>query len=136
MPSKKMEGRLSMINRFRVHADELGTTRPTGRFRPKIRLDEGSGRDPLVVSAVARAKEGDPEAIRFLYLRYADNVYGYVSSLLRDEHDAEDVTQQVFAKLLTSLSKYEQREVPFSAWILRVARNMAVDHMRQRRAVP
>ena len=57
-------------------------------------------------------------------------------SLLRDDHEAEDVTQHVFAKLMTNLHKYEPREVPFSAWILRVARNVAVDHMRQRRAIP
>ena len=86
--------------------------------------------------AVVRAKQGDQEALRFLYVRYADNVYGYVASLLRDDHEAEDVTQHVFAKLMTNLHKYEPREVPFSAWILRVARNVAVDHMRQRRAIP
>ena len=42
--------------------------------------------------------------MRFLYLRYADNVYGYVCSIVRDEHEAEDVTQQIFAKLLTALA--------------------------------
>ena len=55
---------------------------------------------------------------------------------MRDEHEAEDVTQHVFAKLMTALPKYEAREVPFSAWILRVARNAAVDHVRSRRAIP
>jgi RNA polymerase sigma-70 factor (ECF subfamily) len=59
-----------------------------------------------------------------------------VLSVVRDEHEAEDVTQHLFAKLMTALPKYEPREVPFSAWILRVARNVAVDHMRQRRAIP
>ena len=86
--------------------------------------------------AVARAKEGDREAVRFLYLRYADNVYGYVRSIVRDDYEAEDVTQHVFAKLMTVIGKYEERDVAFSAWILRVARNVAVDHMRQRRADP
>jgi RNA polymerase sigma-70 factor (ECF subfamily) len=52
--------------------------------------------------------------MRFLYLHYADNVYGYVCSILRDEHDAEDVTQQIFSKLLTSLARYEPTAVPFS----------------------
>ena len=55
---------------------------------------------------------------------------------MRDDYEAEDVTQHVFAKLMTVLPKYEQRDVPFAAWILRVARNVAVDHMRQRRAIP
>ena len=83
-----------------------------------------------MLRAVQRAKEGDEDAMRFLYLRYADNVYGYVCSIVRDEHEAEDVTQQVFAKLLTALPRYEPRGVPFSAWILRVAHNAAIDHMR------
>jgi RNA polymerase sigma-70 factor, ECF subfamily len=74
--------------------------------------------------------------MRFLYLRYADNVYGYVCSIVRDEHDAEDVTQQIFSKLLTSLERYEPTSVPFSAWILRVSHNAAIDHMRARRAIP
>ena len=93
--------------------------------------------DQLELSlAVARAKEGDQEALRFLYVSYSHNIYGYVRSIVRDDHEAEDITQHVFAKLMTKLEKYEPREVPFSAWVIRVARNVAVDHMRQRRAIP
>jgi RNA polymerase sigma-70 factor (ECF subfamily) len=126
-----------MIDAFRARADELGSTRPTGRFSTHTSLDDGPARERRVVSqAVARAKAGDHEAIRFLYMRYADNVYGYVRSIVRDHHEAEDVTQHVFAKLMTALPKYEAREVPFAAWILRVARNVALDHLRQRRAIP
>ena len=126
-----------MIDAFRARADELGSTRPAGRFRTHTSLDDGPARERRVVSqAVVRAKAGDHEAIRFLYMRYADNVYGYVRSIVRDHHEAEDVTQQVFAKLMTALPKYEARDVPFAAWILRVARNVALDHLRQRRAIP
>ena len=71
-------------------------------------------------------------ALRYLYLRYADNVYGYARSIVRDEHDAEDVTQHVFARLMTALERYEQRAVPFSAWLLRITHNAAIDHMRRR----
>jgi RNA polymerase sigma-70 factor, ECF subfamily len=90
----------------------------------------------LVAEAVRRAQRGEREAIGLLYARYADDVEGYVRSILRDRHEAEDVTQQVFAKLITAIGKYEQREVPFFAWMLRVARNVALDHIRARRAVP
>ncbi|MGO9751811.1 MAG: RNA polymerase sigma factor [Solirubrobacteraceae bacterium] len=86
--------------------------------------------------AVARAKEGDEEALRFLYLRYSDNIYGYVRSIVRDEHEAEDVTQHVFAKLMTVLVKYDDRGIPFFAWLLRLARNLAIDHLRANRAIP
>ena len=131
-----MEGQPSMTNAFRARADELGTTRSAGRFRSRTNLEEGPELNRIVAQAVARAKTGDQEAFRFLYLRYVDNVYGYVRSIVRDDYEAEDVTQHVFTKLITTLPKYEQRDVPFAAWILRVARNVAVDHMRVRRAVP
>ena len=76
------------------------------------------------------------DAIHFLYLRYKDNIYGYVLSIVRDAHEAEDVTQTVFMKLISAIHKYEPRQVPFTAWILRVAHNVAIDSLRQRRPVP
>jgi RNA polymerase sigma-70 factor, ECF subfamily len=125
-----------MNNGFQAFAHELNTARPGGRFRSKLSIDDSSVPERIVSRAVARAKEGDREAVRFLYLRYADNVYGYVRSIVRDDYEAEDVTQHVFAKLMMVIGKYEERDVAFSAWILRVARNVAVDHMRQRRPIP
>ena len=97
---------------------------------------ERNNRDEAIDQAVVAAQAGDMEAIRFLYLRYKDNVYGYVLSIVREQHEAEDCTQQVFMKLISAIHKYEPRTVPFTAWILRVARNIAIDHLRQRRAVP
>lgn len=90
----------------------------------------------LVQRAVKRAKAGDREGLHFLYVRFAPDVQRYVASFVHDHHEAEDITQNVFAKLMTAIRKYEQREVPFAAWILRVARNAALDHMRSRRAIP
>ena len=74
--------------------------------------------------------------LAFCIARYADNVYGYVRSIVHDPHEAEDVTQQVFTKLIRVIGKYEERDVPFFAWLLRVARNLAVDHLRRLRVVP
>jgi RNA polymerase sigma-70 factor (ECF subfamily) len=90
----------------------------------------------LVRRAVVRLKQGDRSALHFLYVRYADDVCGFVRSIVRDAHEAEDITQNVFAKLITAIHKYEPREVPFAAWILRVSRNMALDHLRARRQIP
>jgi RNA polymerase sigma-70 factor (ECF subfamily) len=90
----------------------------------------------IVQQAVTRAQAGDTEGLHFLYVRYAPDVQRYVASFVHDHHEAEDITQNVFAKLMSAIQKYEQREVPFTAWILRVARNAALDHMRARRAVP
>jgi RNA polymerase sigma-70 factor, ECF subfamily len=103
-------------------------------------MDVTAGSDRLmtrrVAQAVRRAQLGDREALGFLYARYADSVHGYVRSIVLDQHEAEDVTQQVFAKLIHVIGKYEQRDVPFFAWMLRVARNLALDHLRRRRLVP
>ena len=116
----------------RSHDSEMGASHG---FRASP-AGEKNDRDPAIARAVARAKSGDDDAIRFLYLRYKDNVYGYVLSILRDAHEAEDVTQTVFMKLISAIHRYEPREVPFTAWILKVARNVALDSLRQRRPVP
>ena len=106
------------------------------RFRRRQTIDHSDEAERLVLRAVQRAKQGDDDALRFLYLRYADNVYGYICSIVRDEHEAEDVTQHLFARLPKALARYEPRAVPFSAWILRVAYNASIDHVRARRPVP
>lgn len=104
--------------------------------RLKLNGSPGESDSQLVQRAVAHAKAGDPEGLHFLYLRYAPDVQRYVNSVVHDRHEAEDITQNVFAKLITTIGKYEQRDVPFTAWILRVARNAALDHMRAKRAIP
>jgi RNA polymerase sigma-70 factor (ECF subfamily) len=92
--------------------------------------------DRMLRKAIASAKAGDWSALHYLYVRFGDDVYRYVLSILRDSHEAEDVTQDVFTKLMAAIGNYEQRSVPFGAWLTRVARNAAIDHLRRRRAVP
>jgi RNA polymerase sigma-70 factor, ECF subfamily len=102
----------------------------------------GSGRntrsehDGLERRAIAAAKRGEWDGIHYLYARYADDVLSYVRSIVRDHHEAEDITHNVFAKLITAINRYEERAVPFAAWITRVARNAALDHLRARRQIP
>src|SRR5215207_5289694 len=121
---------------IRREADQIESAGGRGQLRRRRRIHQSPRAEELVLAAVARAKDGDDDALRYLYLCYADNVYGYVCSIVRDEYEAEDVTQHIFAKLMTSLARYEPRVVPFSAWILRVAHNAAIDHVRMRRPVP
>jgi RNA polymerase sigma-70 factor, ECF subfamily len=108
----------------------------TAGFHARATLDDSPEERRLIAMAVARGREGDRDAIRFLYVRYSHNVYGYVRSIVHDKHEAEDVTQHVFAKLMTVLVKYDERGVPFFAWLLRLAHNAAMDHLRRRVATP
>jgi RNA polymerase sigma-70 factor, ECF subfamily len=106
-------------------------------MRSRFDRRSGTARDSwLTRQAVRRARAGDSEGIHYLYVRFAPDVQRYVRSFVRDHHEAEDITQNVFAKLLTAIDKYEERDVPFAAWIMRVARNAALDHLRARRAIP
>lgn len=105
-------------------------------FRCRTSLDESAASAREVSLAVARAKEGDRDALRFLYVRYSDNVYGYIRSIVRDDREAEDLTQHVFMKLITVIVKYDDRGIPFSGWLLRLARNVALDHLRRSRCTP
>jgi RNA polymerase sigma-70 factor, ECF subfamily len=87
--------------------------------------------------AIARVVEdGDREALRDLYLRYSGLVYRHVRAVIRDEHEAQDITQLVFLKLIAALRGYDPGHGPFRPWLLRVARNLAIDEIRRRRAVP
>ena len=119
-----------------MSAVPLPTQHATAGFRARTTLDETPNDRRTVAMAVARGREGDREAIRFLYVRYSHNIYGYVRSIVHDEHEAEDITQHVFAKLMTVLAKYDERGVPFFGWLLRLAHNAAIDHLRSRRATP
>jgi RNA polymerase sigma-70 factor, ECF subfamily len=111
-----------------VKPRRTGTT-PSGRNTRR-------GQDELDRQAIAAAKRGEWDGVHYLYVRYADDVLGYVQSIVRDHHEAEDITQNVFAKLITAIDKYEERAVPFAAWIMRVARNATLDHLRARRQIP
>jgi RNA polymerase sigma-70 factor, ECF subfamily len=93
-------------------------------------------REGFVALAVARAKEGDRSALQFLYIRYAREVHRHVNSIVGDHHEAEDITQAVFLKLMRVIGSYSPRDVPFAAWLRRVARNAALEHLRSRRPVP
>ena len=109
-------------------------TAPVFRIKSSL-ADEDRADRARLRRVVARAKSGDRDALRQLYERYSDNVFSYVRTIIHDEHEAEDVTQHVFTKLLTKIDRYEERSVPFAAWLLRIARNCAIDHVRGNRAI-
>ncbi|HXP29340.1 MAG TPA: sigma-70 family RNA polymerase sigma factor [Solirubrobacteraceae bacterium] len=110
---------------------------PAGRFHASVCGEHGGpASSSTVARAVKRAQQGDGDALAFLYARFADDVCGYARSIVHDYHEAEDVTQQVFAKLARVIGKYHERDVPFFAWMLRVTRNVALDHLRKQNPLP
>ena len=84
---------------------------------------------------VARAQAGDRRAFEQLYLLHFDRIYGYLQMSVGNRHDAEDLTNQTFIKMLESIDRFVWRQAPFSAWLFRIAHNLAMDHFRAGRRV-
>ena len=82
---------------------------------------------------VARAQAGDRDALEELYLEHFDRIYSYLHMTVGNRHDAEDLTTQTFLKMLESIGKFRWGAAPFSAWLFRIAHNLAMDHFRSRR---
>ena len=82
---------------------------------------------------VERAQRGDRDALEELYLRHFDRIYSYLHMSVGNRHDAEDLTTQTFLKMLESIKRFEWQAAPFSAWLFRIAHNLAMDHFRATR---
>src|SRR5256886_8020326 len=82
---------------------------------------------------VDRAQQGDRDALEELYLIHFDRIYGYLHMSVGNKHDAEDLTTQTFVKMLESIRRFRWQAAPFSAWLFRIAHNLAMDHFRARR---
>jgi len=82
---------------------------------------------------VERAQEGDREALEELYLIHFDRIYSYLHMSVGNRHDAEDLTTQTFLKMLESIKRFRWQSAPFSAWLFRIAHNLAMDHFRATR---
>jgi RNA polymerase sigma-70 factor (ECF subfamily) len=85
-------------------------------------------------AAVEAAKLGEQEALGQLYEHYFPRIYRYVVSRLRSNEDAEDVTEEVFLRIIDNIGSFEWRGLPFGAWVFRIARNEVVSHVRRQKS--
>jgi RNA polymerase sigma-70 factor (ECF subfamily) len=79
---------------------------------------------------VGRACKGDQKALSTLYRRHLDDVYRYIYAKVGTQADAEDLTSQVFLKMVENLESY-RAEGPFVGWLLGIARHTVLDFWRQ-----
>jgi len=82
---------------------------------------------------VTRGQQGDRDALEELYLIHFDRIYSYLHVSVGNRHDAEDLTTQTFLKMLEKIGSFKWQSAPFSAWLFRIAHNLAMDHFRARR---
>lgn len=89
--------------------------------------------------AIRRAAEGDTEAFTLLYERYVHRIYNYIYYRTGNAHESEDLTSRVFHRALNHIPRYDNRGVPFSAWLYRIAHNLVANWHRdnsRRKEVP
>jgi RNA polymerase sigma-70 factor (ECF subfamily) len=100
---------------------------------PKATADRKASETERARGLVDRAQAGDRSALEELYLMHFDRIYSYLHVSVGNRHDAEDLTTQTFLKMLESINKFRWQSAPFSAWLFRIAHNLAMDHFRSTR---
>jgi RNA polymerase sigma-70 factor (ECF subfamily) len=84
---------------------------------------------PLVLRAIQR----DQDAFGELYDRHVVRVYRHIYYMVGNAAEAEDLTAQTFLKAWEAIERYQVRGAPFVSWLLRIAHNLGVSHLRAKR---
>lgn len=113
-------------------AGEAPASSPAGRDRGRAAAKEERGDQELV----ACLRVGDATALAALYDRHASAVHGLIRAILRDDRLAEESTHDVFLGLWQAPGGYDPARGSFLGWLLRVARNRAIDALRRHREQP
>jgi RNA polymerase sigma-70 factor (ECF subfamily) len=118
-------GRLAMRGRAPV----IPFPAVTGQARPKTRADHKAEEEAALVR---RVQARDESAFREIVERYQAKVFSIIYGILRNRNDAEDIAQQVFAKIYFSIGAFDSRSTLLT-WIYRIAVNECYDYLRKRR---
>ena len=89
--------------------------------------------DELILT---RAVQGDSQAFGIIYERYVSRIYNYIYYRTGNHHDAEDLTARVFYRAIRSIVNYQDRGLPISAWLYRIAHNLVANWHRDRSRRP
>lgn len=106
-----------------VQGSVLSEKYPTGMSVLDSRLND---EQPIIDSA----KSGDRDAFEQIVGSYQDRVVRYAQNIVGDSHAAEDVAQRTFVNVFDHLQSYDPTKGRFSTWVYRIARNVALNHLR------
>lgn len=106
---------------------------PQGReFAPTYQAEEAVSTEVAEEAGLVAQAKTDPNAFGVLYERYIDRVYAYIYHRVGNTQDTEDLTARTFYRALDKLHTYEDRGLPFSAWLFRIAHNLVANWHRDR----
>ncbi|MFB0509547.1 MAG: RNA polymerase sigma factor [bacterium] len=81
---------------------------------------------------IAGALKGDEDAYRRLLNSYKGRIFSYVYRIVKNYHDAEDITLDTFIRCFKSLNSFD-RAKSFSTWLYTIAHNLTIDFLRKRK---
>ncbi|KYG28251.1 RNA polymerase sigma factor [Alkalihalobacillus trypoxylicola] len=81
----------------------------------------------------AKMKLGDKQALEELYDRYVKLLYSFSYKMLQDKHTSEEIVQEIFVKIWTQKSSYDETKGKFSSWLLTITRHAIIDYMRKKK---
>jgi RNA polymerase sigma-70 factor (ECF subfamily) len=88
-------------------------------------------KEPLTdENAVKLAVNGDADAFSYIYEKNVTRIYNYIYYRIGSEDDAEDLTARVFHRAFGHIEKYQEKGVPFTAWLYRIAHNLTANWYR------
>jgi RNA polymerase sigma-70 factor (ECF subfamily) len=85
-----------------------------------------------LVDLVRRVQNGDEDALRELIVAYQCRISGFVFTLINQSCCVEDLSQQIFIKMIRAIDHLEAAE-QFESWLFRIARNTCMDYLRQQK---
>jgi RNA polymerase sigma-70 factor (ECF subfamily) len=124
-----MEGAVANSNRFRWMIHEQAFPRPLSARESVVRDSSAVVTDNDLVQAFL---EGEESAFRQLVSRYKDPIINYANSMINDYDTAVDLAQETFIRVYRNATRYE-RKYQFSTWIYKIATNLAIDEIRNRK---
>jgi RNA polymerase sigma-70 factor (ECF subfamily) len=80
---------------------------------------------------ISRAQDGDKTVLSALYERYRESIFRFLYYRVGDIHVAEDLTSEVFLRMIRAIGGYRPRGIAFDAWLFQIARNQAIDYYRK-----
>ena len=80
---------------------------------------------------IRRAQEGEPVVIGAIYESYQPGIFRYLYYRIGNQQTAEDLTSEVFLRMIEKLPNYIGRNLTFQAWLFQIARNLSIDHYRR-----
>ena len=87
--------------------------------------------ESITPEVIARAQKGNEGALSVIYNRYRLDIYRYLYYRVGELQAAEDLTSEVFERMIRAIQRSSFKNVSLGAWLFQIARNLAIDHYRK-----